>query len=170
MKKGSIMYLNGVTSTGKSSIAEALRQYVDFYYLSDDIFEDNIIDTPEYGTKGYWKTLAEAVFLMYYAATLFSDHGKTVVIDSMLLESEFFAPHYPRMLEVFREHPLFVVDVYCPLEVCRQRNLSRADRYENQSHEQAIVMAQDVRYDLHLDTNVLSPDQCAREIILALGL
>ena len=170
MQKGPVIYLNGVTSTGKSSIAEALRQRVDFYYLSDDIFEDNIIDTPEYGTQGYWEKLAEAVFLMYRTAALFSEHGKTVVIDSMLLESAAFAPHYPRMLEIFWDHPLFVVDVHCPLAICRQRNLSRSDRHENQSREQAAVMAQNVRYDLHLDTSLLSPDQCAREIILALGI
>ena len=170
MKKGPVIYLNGVTSSGKSTVAEALRQYVDFYYLSDDIFEDYIADTPEYGTEAYWKKLAEAVFLMYRTAALFSDHGKTVVIDSMLLESAHFAPHYQRMLEIFENHPLLVVDVYCPLEICRQRNLSRNDRYENQSHEQAAVMAQNVRYDMRLDTGVLSPDQCAREIIPALGL
>ena len=170
MKKGTVIYLNGVTSSGKTSIVEALRQYVDFYYLSDDIFEDNIVNAPAYGTEAYWKILAEAVFLMYRTAALFSEHGKTVVIDSMLLESAHFAPHYPRMLEIFQNHPLFVVDVYCPLEICRQRNLSRCDRHENQSREQAAVMAQNVRYNMHLDTGVLSPDQCAREIIRTLGL
>lgn len=168
MKKGMIIYLNGVTSAGKSTIAEALRQWTDFYYLSDDIFEDNIIDTPEYGTQGYWEKLAEAVFLMYRTAALFSNYGKTVVIDSMLLESASFAPHYQRMLEIFQDHPLLVVDVHCPLEICCQRNLSRDDRQENQSREQAAVMARDVRYDLHLDTSRLTPEQCAREIISVL--
>lgn len=170
MKKGPVIYLNGVTSTGKSSIAEALRQCTEFYYLSDDIFEDYIIDPPDYGKPGYWEKLAEAVFLMYRTAALFSDHGKTVVIDSMLLESPAFTPHYTRMLEIFRDNPLFVTEVYCPLEICRQRNLSRGDRYENQSHEQAAVMAQNVHYDLRLDTSLLSPTQCAREILRRLGL
>lgn len=164
MEKGPVIYLNGVTSTGKSSIAEALRKYVDFYYLSDDIFEDHIVDTPDYGTEGYWEKLSEAVFLMYRTAALFSDHGKTVVIDSMLLEHPAFKPHYQQMLGIFKDHPLFVVDVHCPLEICRQRNLTRSDRYEAQSQQQAGIMAKAVHYDLHLDTGSLSPDQCARKI------
>lgn len=166
MPKGKIVYLNGVTSSGKTSIVEALRcrEGVDFYYLSDDIFEDNIIDV-EYDDPGYWEALSEAVFLMYRTAALFSDHGKTVVIDSMLMENAAFAPHYARMLEIFKDHPLSVVEVYCPLEVCRQRNLRRPDRHEMQSHEQAAVMAKDVHYHLRLDTQKLSADACARQIV-----
>lgn len=169
MNKGAIIYLNGVTSAGKTSIARAMRQYGDFYYLSDDLFEDHIADIPDYGTEGYWETLAQAVFLMYRTAALFSDHGKTVLIDSMLMESEAFAPHYQRMLEIFQNNPLMVVHVYCPLEICRQRNLARADRHEYQSHEQAAQMAQNVRYDLQLDTSLLTPEQCAQKILEKLG-
>lgn len=168
MEKGRILYLNGVTSCGKTSIVNALRERgVDFYYLSDDIFEDNIIDV-EYTARDYWDRLSEAVFLMYHTAKLFSDHGKTVVIDSMLLESPAFAPHYSRMLRIFDGYPLSVVEVYCPLEICRQRNILRPDRFEMQSHEQAALMATDVHYSLRLDTSVLSPAQCASRIIESL--
>lgn len=163
--KGTIIYLNGVTSSGKTSIVEALRaKGADFYYLSDDIFEDNIIDI-EYDAPGYWEALAEAVFLMYRTAALFSDHGKTVVLDSMLLEKSAFIPHYERMLEIFREHPLKVVDVYCPLEICCLRSAARSDRYENQPQEQANLMAQNVRYDLRLDTSRFTAAQCAEKIM-----
>ena len=168
--KGTIVYLNGVTSSGKTSIVEALRKRgVDFYYLSDDIFEDHIIDV-EYNDPQYWAVLSEAVFLMHETARLFSDHGKTVVIDSMLLESAAFAPHYRRVLEIYRGYPLRMVEVFCPLEVCRQRNLQRSDRYKNQSEEQAAIMTKDVFYDLRLDTSLLSPVQCAVRIVDALQL
>ena len=61
MKNGTVIYLNGVTSSGKTSIVEALRsEGLDFYYLSDDVFEDNIIHI-EYDAPGYWEALAEAV-------------------------------------------------------------------------------------------------------------
>ena len=168
MKKGTIIYLNGVTSSGKSSVAKALRQDMDFYYLSDDVFEDHIVHM-QYDAPDYWERLAQAVFLMYRTAALFSNHGKTVVIDSMLLEAPAFAPHYQTVLDIFRDHPLFMVDVHCPLEICRQRNVLRGDRHENQSQEQAEQMAQNVQYHLHLDTSTLSPAQCAREIIRGLN-
>ena len=69
------------------------------------------------------------------------------------------------MLEIFRDNPLKVVNVYCPLEICRQRNLLRGDRHGNQSQEQAEIMAKIIRYDLLLDTSFLSPAQCAEKII-----
>ncbi len=168
MQQGKILYLNGVTSTGKTSIVNALRDRgeLEFYYLSDDVFEDNIIDI-EYNAPNYWSELADAVFLMYRTAKLFSDHGKTVVIDSMLMERAEFAPHYNRMLEIFQDTPLFVIDVSCPLELCRQRNLLRPDRHEFQSHEQAAVMATGVAYALRLDTAVSTPEECAEKILNA---
>ncbi len=165
MENGKILYLNGVTSTGKTSIVEALRATgADFYYLSDDIFEDYIIDV-EYESPGYWQALAEAVFLMYRTAKLFSQHGKTVVIDSMLLEHPAFTPHYSQMLEILSGSPLYVVEVACDLETCRKRNLLRPDRFEWQSHEQAELMAQNVQYALQLDTGVLTPNECAKLLI-----
>lgn len=163
--KGTIIYLNGVTSSGKTSIVEALRAAgADFYYLSDDILEDNIINI-EYDAPGYWDRLAEAVFLMHKTACLFSDHGKTVVIDSMLVEIGSFVPHYSRVRQIYANYPLRIVEVFCPLEICRQRNLLRGNRHERQSHEQAAVMAQNVHCDLCLDTSRLSPTKCAEKIM-----
>ena len=167
MKKAPIVYLNGVTSTGKTSIVEALREIgaTDFYYLSDDIFEDHIVYMDqEFGSEGYWKKLSEAVFLMHRTARLLSDQGKAVVIDSMLLELPAFRPHYAQVAQIYRDSPLYLVEVFCPLEICRQRNLARGDRHEYQSQEQAEVMAKEVCYHLRLDTSLLSPEQCAREI------
>ena len=172
MQKAPIIYLNGVTSTGKSTIVAALRKLgkTEFYYLSDDIFEDYIVHMDqEYGSEGYWTKLSEAVFMMHRAAKAFSDGGKAVVIDSMLLESQVFRPHYQRVMEIYKDSPLFMVEVFCPLEICRQRNLARGNRDEFQSHEQAEVMAKDVAYQLRLDTSVLSPEQCAQEIIEAVA-
>ena len=165
MTKGKILYLNGVTSSGKTSIVDALRKTgLDFYYLSDDVFEDNILHI-EYEDPRYWEALAEAVFLMHKTARLFSDHGKTVILDSMLLENEAFSPHCKRVWEIYKDHPFFLIEVFCPLEICRQRNLLRGDRHETQSQEQAEVMAQNVAYDLRLDTSLLSPAQCADLIL-----
>ena len=166
MEKGRIVFLNGVTSSGKTSIIDALRSkgQIDFYYLSDDIFEDHIIDI-EYKSPEYWNNLSDAVFLMYKTAKLFSDHGKTVIIDSMIIETSEFSPHYSKILDIFKDNPLSIIKIYCPLEICRQRNLHRNDREEYQSHEQAAVMAQGIIYDLELDTSNLSANQCADIII-----
>ena len=165
MEKGRIIYLNGVTSSGKTSIVEALqaRRDVFFYVVANDLFQEMIGE--EYLQEDYWKYLGEVIIMMYHTAKLFSDMGKNVIIDSILVEREGVAPHYERMKEILGNNPLDIVEVYCPLDLCRQRNIDRGDRYESQSDEQAELMAKDIRYSLRVDTSLLSPEECADKIL-----
>lgn len=168
MEKGRIIYLNGVTSTGKTSIVDALQERDDhFYYaLSNDLFEETV--GSRYLSKDYWKYLSEVIFLMYHTAKLFSDMGKNVIIDGMLVEREEFRPHYGQVLEIFKDSPLDIVEVYCPLEICRQRNIARGNRGEMQSHSQDRYMNRDVVHSVRVDTSVHSPAECAEIITKSL--
>jgi len=165
MEKGRIIYLNGVTSSGKTSIVEALqaRRDVFFYVVANDLFQEMIGE--EYLQEDYWKYLGEVIIMMYHTAKLFSDMGKNVIIDSILVEREGVAPHYERMKEILGDNPLDIVEVYCPLDICRKRNIDRGDRYESQSDEQAELMAKDIRYSMRVDTSLLSPEECADKIL-----
>ncbi|MDE6673310.1 MAG: chloramphenicol phosphotransferase CPT family protein, partial [Acetatifactor sp.] len=62
-------------------------------------------------------------------------------------------------------NPLDIVEVYCPLEICRQRNIDRGDRYETQSEEQHALMAENIAYSVRVDTSVQSPEKCADTIV-----
>ena len=168
MEKGRIVFLNGVTSSGKTSITEALqaRREVFFYVVANDLFQEMIGEN--YLRENYWLYLGEVILMMYHTAKLFSDMGKNVIIDGILVEREGVSPHYEQMREILRGNPLDVVEVYCPLEICRQRNIDRGDRYETQSEEQAALMAKDIRYSLRVDTSRLSPEECADAILRGL--
>ena len=165
MEKGRIIFLNGVTSSGKTSIVEALqaRRDVFFYVVANDLFQEMVGE--EYLRENYWKYLGDVIIMMYHTAKLFSDMGKNVLIDGVLVEREGVAPHYEQLLGILRDNPLDIVEVYCPLEICRQRNIARGDRYETQSEEQAELMAKDIRYSLRVDTGSHSPEECAEQII-----
>ena len=165
MEKGRIIFLNGVTSSGKTSIVEALqaRKDVFFYVVANDLFQEMVGE--EYLRENYWKYLGDVIIMMYHTAKLFSDMGKNVLIDGVLVEREGVAPHYEQLLGILRDNPLDIVEVYCPLEICRQRNIARGDRYETQSEEQAELMAKDIRYSLRVDTGSHSPEECAEQII-----
>lgn len=165
MEKGRIIFLNGVTSSGKTSIVEALqdRDDVFFYVVANDLFQEMVGE--RYLRENYWKYLSEAIILMYHTAKLFSDLGKNVLIDGILVEQEEIAPHHQRMRQILKDNPLDIVEVYCPLEICRQRNLLRGDRYETQSEEQHAIMARDIQARMRVDTSVLSPAECAELIV-----
>ncbi|MBO5353225.1 MAG: AAA family ATPase [Lachnospiraceae bacterium] len=165
MEKGRIIFLNGVTSAGKTSIVEALQRQEDifFYVVANDLFQEMIGDN--YLRENYWKYLSEAIIMMYHTAKLYSDMGKNVLIDGILVEREEIKPHYHQLLEILRDNPLDIVEVFCPLDICRQRNRIRGDRYETQSQEQYDLMAENIRYRMKVDTSVYSSEECAEMII-----
>lgn len=165
MDKGRIIFLNGVTSSGKTSIVEALQERDDifFYVVANDLFQEMVGE--KYLRENYWKYLSDVIIMMYHTAKLYSDMGKHVLIDGILVEREEIKPHYRQLLEILKDNPLDVVEVYCPLEICRQRNILRGDRYESQSDEQHELMAKNIEYSLKLDTSIFSSAECADIIV-----
>lgn len=164
-EKGRIIFLNGVTSAGKTSIVEALQERDDifFYVVANDLFQEMVGD--KYLRENYWKYLSEVIIMMYHTAKLYSDMGKNVLIDGILVEREEIKPHYQQMLEILKDNPLDVVEVYCPLEICRQRNIIRGDRYETQSEEQHQLMVRNIQYSVRVDTSKNSSAECAEMIV-----
>lgn len=165
MDKGRIIFLNGVTSSGKTSIVEALQDREDcyFYVVANDLFEQMIGE--RFLREDYWQHLSRVILLMYHTAKLFSDMGHDVLIDGILVERPELAPHYQQMLDILGENPLSIVEVACPLEVCRERSIARGDRYETQSQEQAAIMAKDIHYAMTVHTDQNTPEECAEAIL-----
>ena len=165
MKKGKILFLNGVTSSGKTTIVEALqaRRDVFFYVVANDLFQEMVGE--QYLEEDYWKYLSEVILMMYHTAKLYSDMGKNVLIDGILVEREEIRPHYQQLMEIMKDSPLDIVEVYCPLDICRQRNIERGDRFESQSEEQAGLMSKDIAYSLRVDTSVSTAEECAEQIV-----
>lgn len=163
--QGRIIFLNGVTSAGKTSIVEALQERDDvfFYVVANDLFQEMVGD--KFLREDYWKYLSEVIIMMYHTAKLYSDMGKNVLIDGILVERDEIKPHYQQLMEILKENPLDIVEVYCPLDICRERNIARGDRYETQSDEQHELMAQNIKYSLRVDTSVNSPEECAEMIV-----
>ena len=165
MEKGRILFLNGVTSSGKTSIVEVLQEKEDpfFYVVANDLFQEMVGE--RFLRENYWKYLSEVILMMYHTAKLYSDMGKNVIIDGILVERPEITPHYAQLREILKDNPLDIVEVYCPLEICRQRNIARGDRYESQSEEQQALMAKNIAYSLRVDTSRYSPEQCAQIIL-----
>lgn len=170
MEKGRIIFLNGVTSAGKTSIVEAIqdRDDVFFHVVANDLFQEMVGE--KFLRENYWKYLSEVIIMMYHTAKLFSDMGKNVLIDGILVEREEIRPHYQQLVDILKDNPLDIVEVYCPLDICRKRNIIRGDRYESQSEEQYELMAQNIKYSMRVDTSLYSSTECADMIIKELHL
>ena len=165
MQKGRIVFLNGVTSAGKTSIVEAIQQRNDvfFYVVANDLFQEMVGD--RYLQRDYWRYLGEVIILMYHTAKLYSDMGKNVLIDGILVEREHIAPHYQQLTNILKDNPLDIIEVYCPLDICEKRNIARGDRRQGQSEEQQKLMAKNIHYKMRVDTSIYTPDECAEMIV-----
>ena len=175
MDKGRIIFLNGVTSSGKTSIAKAIqnisREHI--YHLSNDMFhglERQMINEKLVEEAHIGEYMAESIVLMYHAARVLAEQGTSIVIDGMLIEDDGFAAkyrqsHYKIMQDILSGFNIIMVEVLCPLEECRRRNIARGDRDENQSHEQNKLMNTTVNYDLSIDTYAETVEECSRKIL-----
>ncbi|MGN7764364.1 phosphotransferase-like protein [Paenibacillus sp. 22594] len=165
MNKGRIVFLNGVTSSGKTSIVDALQLKSNefFYVVANDLFEEMIGE--RYLREDYWKYLSEVIIMMYHTAKLFSDHGKNVLIDGILVERPELKPHYEKVKNIYSGYPLYIVEVFCPLDICRQRNISRGNRTEDQSDWQHKIMAKDIQYNCTVNTHLNTSEECADLIL-----
>jgi len=165
MPKGMVLYLNGVTSTGKTTLAKAIQEKanVNFYTFSHDTFQQMI--SPKFLSENYWKYLSEAIVQAYHTAKLMSDNGINVIYDGMILDTDELKPHYQKIISIFNDSPLRLIEVSCPLEICKQRNTERGDRWENQSYEQSKIMAKGISYDMSVDTSVHSPEESAEIVV-----
>ena len=90
--------------------------------------------------------------------------GKTSIVET-LQEREEIKPHYEQLMEILKDNPLDIVEVYCPMEICKKRNFLREDRYEAQSEEQLELMAKNIKYSMKVDTSVYTPAECAEIIV-----
>ena len=179
MNTGKAIFLNGVTSSGKTTISKAIQEIADehFYHLSNDMFNsfywamfhdkyDKHIE--ESGrVYEYW---AESIVLMYRFARMVVEQGKNIIIDGMLEERDVFIQCYQKtnydlLLDAFEGLNLFMVEVFCPLDECRRRNIARGDRGEGQSDEQHTIMNRAVMYDCFVDTSVYDTNTCVRKIL-----
>lgn len=175
MKKGRILFLYGLTSCGKTTVAERMRRMCSsvLYVSSNDIFHDMIAG--KFFRRDFWGAVAETIGAQYVAVRGMAEAGFDVAVDGMLLDLPEYRERFGMSnLELVKSlfgpfDPLFV-RFDCPLEELRRRNILRGDRGEFQSEEQAAKMTKDPPADLVIDAMTTFPDEAAARILGAAGM
>jgi chloramphenicol 3-O phosphotransferase len=163
MNKGNIILLNGVSSAGKTTLAKAIqaRMIEPYFLFGNDVFFDMLpdglvdLDWPE--------AEFQAMFLLSRTARLFSDLGKHVILDTVLLSVMKNDP-YRDLRETLAGYPVCFVRVVCPVQELARRERQRGDRDIGQAESQLPLLNPQDGYDLVLDTHAHSGEECAREI------
>jgi len=165
MEKGKIIFLNGVSSSGKTTISKSLQERLTepFFLLSGDTFVSTLPE--KYINSGDTQLLGKAFELYYQTIKAFSDAGVNVIADHVF--NKLITP-YHKCLSLLHNHPILFVHVTCSLEELRRRENERGDRPAGCAEYLLSVLWPEDTYDLTIDTHKETIDRCIEKIITAL--
>jgi chloramphenicol 3-O phosphotransferase len=148
MNKGKIILLNGVSSSGKSTLSkELVKQLPDFFHYSIDDF-DMVIERME-DRENQRLIPVSTEYYFHRTIAMFSDSGINLVVDQILHNEETTKD----CLEALKDYPVFFVGVHCPQSELERREFGRGDRTIGQAKRQLeYVHQQHEVYDSEVDT------------------
>lgn len=162
MPRHPILFLNGTSSAGKTTVARAFQRlwHDPALYASIDsfifMFADHVLKNDEVRKVALWPLIsAFNKSLPNIAAT-----GFPVIVD-YVMESRVWLEE---CLASLRDYEVYFVGVKCPLEELERREMARGDRQVGFAKWQFDRVHQYGEYDLELDTFVLSPEECALQL------
>jgi chloramphenicol 3-O phosphotransferase len=176
MDGGTIILINGASSSGKTSIVHALQDLLEEPFLEAGIDKFIFMMPERYLERPLWDDVLglavragaaghSLVSGMQQAIAALSRAGLNVIADHVLVEPVWVE----QCSGLFAELPAYLVGVQCPLEVLEQRERSRKNRTLGQARAQFNLIHKYASYDVEVDTSVLSPADCARRIQIRLA-
>jgi chloramphenicol 3-O phosphotransferase len=173
---GTIIFVNGTSSSGKTSLVRALQSRLEQPYLDLGIDRFIFALPGRYLDRPLWddvlgladragQTGEALVSGMHHAIAAAAQAGLNVIADHVLVEQRWVA----EAARLFCELPAYLVGVQCPLEVLEERERSRKDRTLGQARIQFPVIHRYTIYDVQVDTAAHSPEECAAQVIARLA-
>ena len=156
-----IILLNGSSSAGKSTLAEALQALIEdkrkerYEIVSIDDFlkmatDDVIYEDDVYEISG---SLCEKVMQVFSA-------NQGVIIDHVITSERIF----DQLKEAVSPHRLWTVHITCPLEIIQKREQERKDRCLGSAEASYTYLYPKEGYDLTVDTHFMTTLECANKI------
>ncbi|MGV9322043.1 chloramphenicol phosphotransferase CPT family protein [Streptomyces sp. NPDC003660] len=162
MTPGRIIFLNGTSSSGKSSIARELLDILDdgvFSHLSVDAF-NSMRAQRELSPEEFDAALRRTRLGFHRSVAAMAEVGNDLVVDHVLSEPWRLAD----CLAVLRPEDVLFVGVRCPLPELERRERARGDRETGLAALQYDLVHAHGDYDLECDTGTESPRACAERI------
>lgn len=172
-----IIFLNGTSSSGKTSLLKALQDRLKDPYLDMGIDKFIWMLPKRYLDRPLWNEVlgkashsgpeGRVLFSgMHHAIAAAAMRGNNILADHVLVEKDWA----DECADLFANMNAYLIGLHCPLEVLEQREKDRKDRTLGQARLQHEVIHKYAKYDLELDTSTLTPNMCAQKVIERLSL
>ena len=164
LSKGRVIVLNGPSSSGKSSLAQALQQRFAQPYLHVELDAFRAMEPPGYFETGNSAQSALRIAALCRALNAtttaeYARHGLNVLLDHVLPPAG-----WKYLAEDLVEFSVFLVGVHCSLPELQARELLRGDRPVGLAASQVSAIHRDTEYDFTVDTSESSPGECASAV------
>lgn len=174
LKQGILVFLNGTSSSGKTSISTELlnQKEIPFYHLSIDDFFNNYNDfvnnkfpdepPREIDHQVVSQIVDDSIVSVYHSTIkLLSVLGFNVIVDSIIASDKSFN----EFLDQFFDHPTIFIGVICSKEELIRREQTRGDRQIGLAASQFSKVYCFDEYDLEVNTEEMNPTECAERIL-----
>lgn len=158
---GTVILLNGTSSSGKSSIARALLGLLDgtWFHMPVDAFHGLRGGNPLAG-EGLQAEIDRTVKGFHRAVAGMAAGGNNLVVDHPLSRRWRLLD----LLDLLVPEDTVLVGVRCPLPELERRERERGDRQPGLAAQQFDHVHAHEVHDLDVDTSLLSPEECALRI------
>lgn len=171
MHTGTLIMLNGASSSGKTTLLETLQNSLDEPYCNAGLdkflfmLPDRYLERPLWDdvlgladrAGGMGHTLVSG---MHHAIRALLESGNNVVADHVLVEPCWVQ----ECASLFAPLRAYLVGVRCPLQVLEARERRRKNRTLGQARLQADLVHAGCVYDVEVHTDRYTPQECAAQI------
>jgi len=157
--KGKIIILNGVSSSGKTTISKELQKEMEdhYFWVANDTFCD--MCSNKHWKAGWIPIINQALTAMIYSVKSMSDLGFNVIVDQVFLNNESQGGILQKCIEVLHDYPVLFIRTDCSLEDLKKREKERGNRRIGQAESQLNIVHNHNFYDVKIDTSKNSIDE-----------
>lgn len=158
-----ILFLNGTSSAGKTSIAKAFQRLHEgpCLYASVDAFIFMLADHVRANDALRKKALPPVISAFHRSLPALADCGFPIIVDHVI-ESRKWAEECAHVLDGQRA---YFVGVHCPLAILEEREKQRGDRQIGFARWQFDRVHGYGEYDFTVDSSLSSPEESAEKLI-----
>ncbi|MEQ8170591.1 MAG: AAA family ATPase [Candidatus Eremiobacterota bacterium] len=133
-----ITVIFGLPGTGKTTVREELRKYLDFYYFSTDELRRDVLTSSsenfsyEDTAPLTWNEILMAYRIVCYAAKPLLELKKNVLFDASF--SSKIMRHYVIDLGKKTESDIYFLEIVCPEDMVRERIFRRLNEKTSESN------------------------------------
>jgi len=152
-KYGKIIFLNGASSSGKTSIAQLLQQKIEepFWHISIDHLRDaGVLPLGRIRSGEFkWSELRDSFFSgFHHSLPQYAEAGNNLIIEHIIETKEW----KELLIELLKPFDVYFVGLHCTLDELERREKLRPNRPIGDARKDFENAHLHMRYDLEIDS------------------